>query len=125
MLQPAISDMVKYQTTTVSKKLVRDCVVVMRKFENELSLIPADQLRAIIDGTIRVIQNNPGRIERIHRKTERLNTQYVVFARSVLRTDLTRLTNARLIKLYARLNWFARISHGYAIATLKPWKKFP
>ena len=117
MITPALVDMMLYQSKTLGRIAIPEIVAVQKDYEFLAAYIPVDQLRDMVDATIRIIQRNPARIEMIHRKTEQYNTDYFEYGRAVLKMKLEKFSNQRLANVYRRLNWYQRIIHGYAIAT--------
>jgi len=76
------------------------------------------QLRDLIDNTVKTIQERPDHILKIHKETYELNDQYFDFAHKALSKDLSKLSNKELGRLYLDLiGWQDRTQHHSIILT--------
>jgi len=117
LLSPAIYDMMLYQKATLGRRLLKEFIVIQKDYDNVGSYGPIDQLRCLIEATMKVIIKNPARIERVHQKAIKYSKDYFNFARKLQKIDLRKLSNRRLGQLFDRLNRLQIMSHGYAICT--------
>ncbi|MCK5061803.1 hypothetical protein KAR28_04590 [Candidatus Parcubacteria bacterium] len=114
---PAIFDMMHYQHITVGRIIMRELVWVQKDYDNIGSYVPIDQLRKLVEATMDVIQKNPRLIENIHKKTIGYNRNYFNYAKSILKINLSQLSNSQLSEIYEKLIWHQKITHGYALPT--------
>ena len=114
---PAIFDMMHYQHITVGRIIMHELVWVQKDYNNIGSYVPIDQLRKLVEATMDVIQKNPRLIENIHKKTIGYNRNYFNYAKSILKINLSQLSNSQLSEIYKKLIWHQKITHGYALPT--------
>ena len=117
MATPAIFDMMHYQHITVGRIITRELVWVQIDYDNIGSYVLIDQLRKLVKATIDVIRKNPKLIEDIHKKTINYSRDYFNYAKSILKINLSQLSNSQLSKIYEKLIWHQKITHGYALPT--------
>ena len=114
---PAIFDMMHYQHITVGRIIMHELVWVQKDYNNIGSYVPIDQLRKLVEATMDVIQKNPKLIKDIHKKTINYNKDYFNYAKSILKINLSQLSNSQLSEIYKKLIWHQKITHGYALPT--------
>ncbi len=114
---PAGYDLIIYQPKTVGKVIIKELVWVQKDYYNIASYVVIDELRELIKKTIEVIYKKPKFIQSIHQKTENLVKEYFKCSKTVLKKDLTKLTNKQLFTIYKNLIDYQKKSHGYAITT--------
>ncbi|MDD5489092.1 MAG: PEP-utilizing enzyme [Candidatus Moranbacteria bacterium] len=76
-----------------------------------------EELRELIENTIKEIFKNPKKLNKIHKETYKLNDQYLSFARYCAKINLRELSDAELGKIYLKLIDWQERAHQHAMAT--------
>jgi len=117
MSTPAIYDALNFPEKTVGKNIIKELICVQEGLDNTGSYIKVNELRDLVKATMKVIIDNPAKIEDIHRKTEKCSTDFFNYAKSVFKKDLAKLPNRELAKIHKKMSDLFKFSHGYAIPT--------
>ena len=117
MTVPAIMDMMIYQGKITGKLLVKELVFMHEGYECTGAYIPIDQLRRMVQYTLRLIQKNPQLINRVHKETITYNTEYFTYAKNLEDVNFSKFSSAQLANYYNKLNYLQMRGHGSAIAT--------
>ena len=114
---PCMLDVFLYQDKTVGHKSIKKIVHIQNGYEIFGTYFLIDEIRDLIDRTIKTILTNPDHIQNIHKQAEQLNTKYFNFSKSLERIDLSKLSNRELLKDYRKIIDLQKKSHGWALPT--------
>lgn len=77
-----------------------------------------EQLRDLIDNSVKLVLEKPNHILKIHKETYEMNDQYFAFSHRILGKDISKLSNKELGKLYLDLiGWQDKTQHHSILLT--------
>lgn len=76
-----------------------------------------NELRAIIEASLRKILRDPKAVDRLHEQTIKYNKRYFLFAEKIRKINLYHLSDKQLVALYRKLFNLQQISHCLSFPT--------
>ncbi len=102
---------------TVGRNVMSRYIWVTEKLDNTGSYFLKHELRELAKLTLKTIQENPARVNRVNRQAAELNTRYFRYAHSLRKLDLSKLSNAQLLAKHGKLFQLQYQSHCWALPT--------
>jgi phosphohistidine swiveling domain-containing protein len=102
---------------TLGKNLISQCIWVSENLDNTGTYFPKNELRNLIAGTIKVILQNPHKIDLVHKKAIVLNAEYFRYAKSLRGLKLNQLSSPQLLACHKKLFNLQYQSHCWALPT--------
>ncbi|MDP2933444.1 MAG: PEP-utilizing enzyme [bacterium] len=102
---------------TIGVSPVNESVWVIKNLDNTGTYFKKQELRRVIDLTIKKILSDPSHIDSVHKKAVRLNRQLFGESSKVRKIKLTDLSNRELLALHKKHYALIAKSHMWAIAT--------
>src|SRR3989344_1361032 len=99
------------------KTYLHEFFIVLNGVDLKQACFLENELRTVIEKTIKLILANPKKITQIHKRAYRFNNEYFEFARKCVSKDVTNLSNVKLAEIYKRLMNFQAKGHHTAIIT--------
>jgi len=75
------------------------------------------EIRELVEKIIKLILEDPEKIEKVNEETYQINTQYFNFAKETLGKDFTKLSNKELGEIYSELSEWQEKAHQNALTT--------
>ena len=117
MATPCIYDAITFQDKTLGKNILKEMIWLHKGVDNLGSYVPVDELRELVEATMKAFIEEPEMIEEIHEKTEEYNDEFFEYCNSIVDTDFSKLEKKEVIEIYKKLNYYQKVCHGYAIPT--------
>jgi phosphohistidine swiveling domain-containing protein len=76
-----------------------------------------EELQNLIKDIIKIILEEPARVEKLHKETYEINEEYFEFSKKCLTIDLSKLSNQEMGKLYLELIDIQEKAHQHSITT--------
>ncbi|MBU1039191.1 hypothetical protein KKC17_03150 [Patescibacteria group bacterium] len=105
------------QSKTVGRNIINESIWVFKNLDNIGTYFFKRQLRKIIEKTLSIIINQPGKIDILHQKTILYNKKYYIFAEKIRKLSLKKLTTKQLLSWHKKLFYWQYLSHGYSLPT--------
>jgi phosphohistidine swiveling domain-containing protein len=112
-----LPNMVKYQSATIGKRVLKEGLFVHQDYNILGAYFLRDELRRLVETTIKVIINRPEVIEKVHSQTIKFNVDYFDYAQGLLKINFKKLSNNDLASVYDKLLMHQQKSHGYSQLT--------
>lgn len=102
---------------TVEKNVISKVIWIIKDTNNFATYFPKQELREIIELTIKAILENPNKVDKIHHQTTKLNKQYFDYAKTLRKLNLPKMTNKQLLDFRRKLFDLQYLSHCWALPT--------
>lgn len=105
------------QDKTLGRKIIRRMLWVIEKGDFTVGYFDKNELRAMAEGTVKIILDDPDHIDKIHQQTIQHNRVHFKLAAKIRKMDLSKLPNSQLLKLQQKLYRAQYLSHCWSQPT--------
>lgn len=114
---PAIDDMVNYQHITFGRTIIKEIVWVQEDYNNPATYMLRQELRELIEKSLKLVLDKPEKIKKIHQEALKHNFRYLNHSKSLLKKNWAKAADSRIIKSFDKSIELFMIGHGYALPT--------
>lgn len=107
----------KFQKYTVGKNYIQEDLFVFENGDNIAAYFLKNELRGLIDASVKIFLNNPNKIKEVHKKTIAYNKQLFRECKKIERYKLQKFSEIKLLRLYKKLFKLIQMAHGYSLPT--------
>jgi len=118
LLFDEVADVIyKDEDLTAGKKAISEAIFIMQGQDNTGSYFIKEELRELVDLTLKAISDQPNKINHLHRIAEDGTTKLIALSREIQTADLSKLPTKRLGAIYNNLYHLITLNHGTALPT--------